>query len=101
MLFIERMIKMSNRDYYAEKTNKNMTEIKLCLDVMCNSDIDIKIRNAKLEELKVLMQQYEENMRNFKLEMIKELDRINNEFMEYVVKREMAALAMAVGEIVM
>lgn len=90
-----------NKDYYAAKTNKCMTEIKLCLDVMCNSDIDIKIRNAKLEELKVLMQEYEENMRNYKAEMNKELNKIDCDFREYVVQREMIALARAIGEIVM
>lgn len=90
-----------NKDYYAAKTNKCMAEIKLCLDVMCNSDIDIKIRNTKLEELKVLMQEYEENMRNYKSEMNKELNKIDCDFREYVVQREMVALARAIGEIVM
>jgi hypothetical protein len=90
-----------NKDYHAAKTNKCMTEIKICLDVMCNSDIDIKIRNAKLEDLKVLMQEYEVAMSNYKAEMNKELNKIDCDFREYVVQRELIALSKAIGEIVM
>lgn len=88
---------MSNRDYYAAKTHKCMTEIKLCLDILDSDGIDLETYKNKLEELKTLLEQYGDLSRHYRSETIRDLDKITNDFVNYVTERIMITTARIIA----